>query len=205
MQPAVSALKNKPFLNILGWTAGHSVGARRKEQQWETAGWIWTVLQKRKDRLVSRDLLRTEVRIIHTTGPNLFCKLLFQLRSQISLNSSAPGACSHSRIYLPCCCWLVTKSCLTLCDPMNCSMLGFPVLPYILSLLMSHVSMPYLVTSDFPTIQTFVVIAFTYTLSAEPRYQIFSYFATQAIFTQQRTSEILKQMVNVSMISCVYL
>ena len=102
-------------------------------------------------------------------------------------------------------CCLVTKSCLTLCDPMNCSMLGFPVLPYILSLLMSHVSMPYLVTSDFPTIQTFVVIAFTYTLSAEPRYQIFSYFATQAIFTQQRTSEILKQMVNVSMISCVYL
>ena len=44
---------------------------------------------KKNDRLVSRDLLRTEVRIIHTTGPNLFCKLLFQLRSQISLNSSA--------------------------------------------------------------------------------------------------------------------
>ena len=45
--------------------------------------------KKKKDRLVSRDLLRTEVRIIHTTGPNLLCKLLFQLRSQISLNSSA--------------------------------------------------------------------------------------------------------------------
>ena len=40
-------------------------------------------------RLVSRDLLRTGVRIKHTTWPNLFCKLIFQPRSQISLNSSA--------------------------------------------------------------------------------------------------------------------
>ena len=29
-----------------------------------------------------------------------------------------------------CCCCLVTKSCLTLCDPMDCSMPGSPVLPY---------------------------------------------------------------------------
>ena len=26
--------------------AGQSVGAKGKEQQWETARWIWTVLQK---------------------------------------------------------------------------------------------------------------------------------------------------------------
>ena len=88
-QPAVSALKNKPFLDILGWTAGHSMGARRKKKQCETFDWIWTVLQKKRGRLVSRDLLRTEVRIVHTTWPNLVWKLLFQLRSQISLNSSA--------------------------------------------------------------------------------------------------------------------
>ena len=25
------------------------------------------------------------------------------------------------------CCWSVTQSCLTLCDPMDCSMLGFPI------------------------------------------------------------------------------
>ena len=93
-QPAVSALQNKSVLNLLGWTAGHSVGARRKEQQWETAGWIWTVLQKKKDRLVSRELLRAEVRIVHTTGPNLFWKLLFQLRSQISVNSSGSNTLS---------------------------------------------------------------------------------------------------------------
>ena len=62
-----------------------------KNQQWETDGWIWTVLQrkKKKVRLVSKNLLRTEVRIIHTTGTKLFWKLLFQLRSQISLSSSA--------------------------------------------------------------------------------------------------------------------
>ena len=33
----------------------------------------------------------------------------------------------------------VTKSCLTLCDPMNCSMLGFPVLHHLLEFAQSHV------------------------------------------------------------------
>ena len=45
--------------------------------------------RKERDRMVSRDLLRTEVRIIHATWSNLFWKLLFQLRSQMSLSSSA--------------------------------------------------------------------------------------------------------------------
>ena len=35
-----------------------------------------------------------------------------------------------SVIHLPCCC-SVTKSCPTLCDPMDCSMPGFPVLHYL--------------------------------------------------------------------------
>jgi len=34
-----------------------------------------------------------------------------------------------------CCCWSVAKSSPTLCDPMNCSMPGFPVLHYLPSLL----------------------------------------------------------------------
>ena len=34
--------------------------------------------------------------------------------------------CGYS--WVACCCCLVTKSCLTLCDPMSCSMPGFPVL-----------------------------------------------------------------------------
>ena len=38
-----------------------------------------------------------------------------------------------------CCCCSVTKLCLTFCDPMDCSMLGFPVLHYLLEFAQSHV------------------------------------------------------------------
>jgi len=38
----------------------------------------------------------------------------------------------------PCCC-SVTKSCLALCDPMDCSMPGFGVLHYLLELAQTHV------------------------------------------------------------------
>ena len=38
-----------------------------------------------------------------------------------------------------CCCCLVTKSCLTLCDPMDCSTPGFPVLPCLLEFAQTHV------------------------------------------------------------------
>ena len=43
------------------------------------------------------------------------------------------GSNRHSGIAYNLCCWhcLVAKSCLTLCDPMDCSMPGFPVLPYL--------------------------------------------------------------------------
>ena len=37
------------------------------------------------------------------------------------------------------CCCSVTQSCLTLCDPMDCSMPGFPVLHYVPELAQSHV------------------------------------------------------------------
>ena len=37
------------------------------------------------------------------------------------------------------CCCSVSKSCPTLCDPMNCSMPGFPVLHYLLEFAQTHV------------------------------------------------------------------
>ena len=39
-----------------------------------------------------------------------------------------------------CCCFSVTKSCLTLCDPMDWSMSGCPVLHYLLECAQTHVS-----------------------------------------------------------------
>ena len=38
-----------------------------------------------------------------------------------------------------CCCCLLAKSCLTLCDPMNCIMSGFPVLHYLMEVAQTHV------------------------------------------------------------------
>ena len=37
------------------------------------------------------------------------------------------------------CCCSVTQLCLTLCDPMNCSTPGFPVLPYLTEIAQPHV------------------------------------------------------------------
>ena len=38
-----------------------------------------------------------------------------------------------------CCCCSASKSCLTICDPMNCSTPGFPVLHYLLEFAQTHV------------------------------------------------------------------
>ena len=38
-----------------------------------------------------------------------------------------------------CCYYSVSKSCLTLCDPMDCSTSGFPVLHYLLEFAQIHV------------------------------------------------------------------
>ena len=38
-----------------------------------------------------------------------------------------------------CCCSSVAQSCLTLCNPMDCRMPGFPVLHYVLELAQTHV------------------------------------------------------------------
>ena len=42
-------------------------------------------------------------------------------------------------LYIICCCCSVVKLCLTLCNPMKCSMPGFPVLHYIPKLAQTHV------------------------------------------------------------------
>ena len=56
---------------------------------------------------------------------------------------------THTHIYilytrnnvsqLCCCCCSVTKSCLTLCNPVDCSTPGFPALHYLLELAQTHV------------------------------------------------------------------
>ena len=86
----LKAQRMKPFSVDLGWTAGHSFGARRKAQDWETARWIWLVFQKKKkDQVFTGDLLSTELGIIHTTMTNFSWKSIFQLQSHIFLNTSA--------------------------------------------------------------------------------------------------------------------
>ena len=43
------------------------------------------------------------------------------------------------KCYMLCCCCLVTQSCLTLCDPMDCITPGFPVLHCLLEFAQTHV------------------------------------------------------------------
>ena len=58
--------------------------------------------------------------------------------SLISLNSVLQF--SVYKLFISFCCCSVTKSCLTLCDPMNCSTPGFPVLHYLPEFPQTHVS-----------------------------------------------------------------
>ena len=55
-----------------------------------------------------------------------------------------------------CCCW-IPKSCLTFCDPMDCSIPGFPVLHYLPEFAQTHVlwvsnaiELPHLLLPPFP-------------------------------------------------------
>ena len=74
----------------------------------------------------------------------------------------------NSKAILSCCC-SVAQSCLTLCDPMDCSTLGFPVFHYLPEFAQTHVhwvydaiqtsshplSLPLLLPSVFPSIRIF--------------------------------------------------
>ena len=50
------------------------------------------------------------------------------------------GHSSNHTYVTCCCCCLVTQSCLTLCNPMDCSTSGFPVLHYLLEFAQPHES-----------------------------------------------------------------
>ena len=52
---------------------------------------------------------------------------------------SPPLSLSSLHCILPCCCCLVAKSCLPLCDPMNCSTPGFPVLHLLPEFAQTHI------------------------------------------------------------------
>ena len=74
---------------------------------------------------------------------------------------------THQTVYIKCC-WSVTKSCLTLCNPTECSMPDFPVLDFLPEFAQTHVhwvngaiqpshplSPPPLLSSMFPIIRVF--------------------------------------------------
>ena len=50
------------------------------------------------------------------------------LPQEIGLKCSVTYTCSLEGLASPCCCWSVTKSCAILCDPIDSSTPGFPVL-----------------------------------------------------------------------------
>ena len=56
----------------------------------------------------------------------------------VTLNSGLPTRDKCRWVCLFCCC-SVTQSCPTLCDPMDCSRPGFPVLHHLLELAQAHV------------------------------------------------------------------
>ena len=53
------------------------------------------------------------------------------------------GHSSNHTYVTCCCCCLVTQSCLTLCNPMDCSTSGFPVLHYLLEFAQTHARQVY--------------------------------------------------------------
>ena len=70
----------------------------------------------------------------------LTCSLHALLLPSVLLQLEFPSLLWLSDIPLYICCWyFITKLCLTLCDPMNCSMPGFPVLHYLLEFAQIHV------------------------------------------------------------------
>ena len=72
--------------------------------------------------------------------PQTFSNPLLQICSPIIFIDCLPGArhtLSTSLTFLLCC--SVTKFCPTLCDPMDCSTPGFPVLHYLLEFAQTHV------------------------------------------------------------------
>ena len=141
--------------------------------EWESLGWSKNEEQlhgsdlrshgtKRKDKVFTGDLLSTELGIKPTTRSNFFWKSAFptqvpSLSQYLSLSilsllphiltclSHLPYFCSH-HIFIQStsiCCCSVTQSCPALCNPMDCSTPGFPVLHRLLERLkLMSIEMP---------------------------------------------------------------
>ena len=74
------------------------------------------------------------------SGPQSFNSSHWSDISQhLSSTSKVPERKNIITTFLYCCCCSVTKSGLTLCDPMNCSTPGFPVLHYLPEFAQTHV------------------------------------------------------------------
>ena len=69
--------------------------------------------------------------------------------------SCCPGS-RHSHLLIACVCVLVAQSCLTLCDPMNCSLPGFPVRGILQARILEWTAIPFSRGSSPPRDQTLV-------------------------------------------------
>ena len=70
-----------------------------------------------------------ELSFLNSVPPNSFCpqlKMVFKVRVSAILGSYL-FFLGIFHVYKRCCCFLVTKSCPTLCDPGDCSLPGSPV------------------------------------------------------------------------------
>ena len=80
--------------------------------------------------------------LLAVPGPNASLMLWVvstALQRILKLNKKSAQICFLSNIISVCCCCSVAKSCLTLHDPIDCSMLGFPVLHHLPELAHDHV------------------------------------------------------------------
>ena len=64
---------------------------------------------------------------------------LFQWVSSLNPVAKAGAGASASVLSMNCCSCSVAQSCLTICDPMDCSMPGFPILHHLLELAQTHI------------------------------------------------------------------
>ena len=60
-------------------------------------------------------------------------------KPQWGLHSHDLNICQRRHLLRDCCCYSVAQPCLSLCDPMNCSTPGFPVLHYLPKYVQTHV------------------------------------------------------------------
>ena len=66
------------------------------------------------------------------------CSILYTININICITNTLHPL-TWNTIYIYICCCSVAKLCLTLCNPMDCSMLGFPVLCYMLEFAQTHI------------------------------------------------------------------